>query len=102
MIVTSILFVVLYLLFGLEIHPILGDYIFLICWSFISAIAYISWDMGMRFGNTVTVSTSAMTSPLFSTVITTLGTGQRLSFPILISAVMVVGGSYLAEKSIQD
>ncbi len=100
MFATSFVHLLLFIAFGKPINPVLGDYVFIGFWSIFCALAYISWDIGMRYGNMVTVSSSAMLIPLLSTIVTLLGTGVGFDFIILISALLVVSGSYLASKSV--
>jgi len=77
------------------------DWFLLIVWSLGTAAAYLFWDIGMRFGNVITISSMSMFIPLFSTIITALLSGHDLS-PLLIAAAgLVVAGSTLCRWGIE-
>jgi drug/metabolite transporter (DMT)-like permease len=76
------------------------DWILLIGWSCAAAIAYLFWDVGMRFGNVVTISTTSMLIPLISTIITAHISGHGISTLLLISAGLVVIGSRVCRRGV--
>lgn len=77
-----------------------SDWILLIAWSIGTALAYLFWDIGMRFGNVVTISTMSMFIPLFSTIITAILSNHALSPLLLASAALVVAGSTICRKGV--
>ena len=77
------------------LFPSLSDWALLMTWSVATALAYLFWDIGMRFGNVITVSTISMLIPLFSTVITAALSGHGISSTLITAAALVVAGSFL-------
>mgnify|MGYP006285371775 CR=1 FL=1 len=80
--------------------PHIYDWLLLIGWSCAAAIAYLFWDVGMRFGNVVTISTTSMLIPLISTIITGYVSGHRISITLLTSAGLVVVGSRICRRGV--
>lgn len=76
------------------------DYALLLCWSVATALAYLFWDLGMRFGNVVTISILSMFIPLLSTIITALVSGHGISILLVVAAALVVGGSSICRKGV--
>jgi drug/metabolite transporter (DMT)-like permease len=81
-------------------NPTFGDWIILVGWSFGAALAYLFWDVGMRFGNVVTISTTSMLIPLLSTLITAYISGHGMSTTLLFAAALVVVGSRICRKGV--
>ncbi len=84
-------------------HPLqasASDWFLLLGWSLAAALAYLFWDVGMRFGNVVTISTTSMFIPLFSTIITALISGHGLSTPLILAAALVVVGSSICRRGV--
>lgn len=80
--------------------PTLPDWALLITWSVATALAYLLWDVGMRFGNVVTISTTSMFIPLASTIITAALSGHGISTSLIIAAALVVAGSSLCRQGV--
>jgi drug/metabolite transporter (DMT)-like permease len=80
--------------------PATSDWCLLVGWALASGLAYLSWDVGMRKGNVVTISVVSMLIPLFSTVITALLSGSGLTLYLLVAAALVVAGSALCRRSV--
>jgi drug/metabolite transporter (DMT)-like permease len=80
--------------------PHIFDWVLLITWSCAAAIAYLFWDVGMRFGNVVTISTTSMLIPLLSTIITAYLSGHGLSSALLVAAGLVVIGSRICRRGV--
>jgi drug/metabolite transporter (DMT)-like permease len=76
------------------------DWLLLVGWSCAAAVAYLFWDVGMRFGNVVTISTTSMLIPLLSTIITAYMSGHGISTMLLISAGLVVIGSRVCRRGV--
>lgn len=76
------------------------DYALLLCWSVATALAYLFWDVGMRFGNVVTISILSMFIPLLSTIITALVSGHGISILLVVAAALVVAGSSICRKGV--
>lgn len=76
------------------------DWILLLVWSLATALAYLFWDVGMRFGNVVTISTTSMLIPLLSTIITAIISGHEISVALLTAAAMVVAGSSICRRGV--
>jgi drug/metabolite transporter (DMT)-like permease len=81
-------------------HATTPDYLLLICWSVATALAYLFWDVGMRFGNVVTISILSMFIPLLSTIITAIMSGHGISALLILSAALVVIGSSICRKGV--
>jgi drug/metabolite transporter (DMT)-like permease len=82
------------------LHANTSDWFLLFGWSLAAALAYLFWDIGMRFGNVVTISTISMFIPLFSTIITALVSGHGLSSPLILAAALVVVGSSICRRGV--
>ena len=80
--------------------PAIFDWGLLFVWSVATALSYLFWDVGMRFGNVVTISTTSMLIPLFSTILTAYVSGHELSAMLLIAAALVVVGSRICRKGV--
>lgn len=96
------------ILFGVSLlseefsNPTLFDYLLLIVWSGAAALAYTFWDVGMRFGNVVTISTTSMLIPLLSTIITAVLSGHGLTMPLVGAAALVVVGSNVCRRGVVE
>jgi drug/metabolite transporter (DMT)-like permease len=77
-----------------------SNYALLVFWSLATALAYLFWDVGIRFGNVVTISITSMFIPLLSTIITALISGHGLSTLLVVSAALVVSGSSICRKGV--
>ena len=101
MLVGSVILIVANLSFAEEARePHILDWLLLVGWSCAAAVAYLFWDVGMRFGNVVTVSTTSMLIPLLSTIITAYMSGHGISTMLLISAGLVVIGSRVCRRGV--
>lgn len=76
------------------------DWLLLLAWSVATAAAYLLWDIGMRFGNVVTIATMSMFIPLLSTIITAVLSHHGLSPLLIVSAGLVVVGSTVCRKGV--
>ena len=76
--------------------------ILLICWGGLSAISYVLWDLGMRRGNVLAISSAAMFIPLFSTIFTALFSDAELSWLVVLAALLVVSGAWICRKSVGE
>ncbi len=83
-----------------DLSPTFRDWFLMIGWSFGAALAYLFWDVGMRFGNVVTISTTSMLIPLLSTLITAYISGHGMSATLLFAAALVVVGSWICRKGV--
>jgi hypothetical protein len=96
---------VLLLIISARIEPpssqLVSQWALLIGWSLGSAIAYLFWDVGMRFGNVVTISTTSMFIPLLSTIITAAASGHGLTPTLVVAAALVVAGSALCRRGVR-
>jgi len=81
-------------------NPMPSDWVLLGIWSCATAVAYLFWDFGMRFGNVVTISTTSMLIPLISTIITAYVSGHEISTALLVSAALVVVGSRICRRGV--
>ena len=101
MLVGSVILIVANLSFADEARePHMLDWLLLVGWSCAAAVAYLFWDVGMRFGNVVTISTTSMLIPLLSTIITAYMSGHGISTMLLISAGLVVIGSRVCRRGV--
>ena len=101
MLVGSVILIVANLSFADEARePHILDWLLLVGWSCAAAVAYLFWDVGMRFGNVVTISTTSMLIPLLSTIITAYMSGHGISTMLLISAGLVVIGSRVCRRGV--
>jgi drug/metabolite transporter (DMT)-like permease len=80
--------------------PTTSNWCLLVGWALASGLAYLSWDVGMRKGNVITISVVSMLIPLFSTVITALLSGYGMTRYLLAAAALVVAGSALCRRSV--
>jgi drug/metabolite transporter (DMT)-like permease len=78
-----------------------GDWLIMTGWAVGAAVAYLFWDIGMRFGNVVVISTMSMLIPLVSTVITAVASGHGITLPLVGAAALVVFGSDLCRKGVE-
>lgn len=101
MLVTSTLLLTASILTETPLSPSLTDWTLLLTWSGATALAYLFWDVGMRFGNVVTISTTSMFIPLFSTIITALISGHGITSTLIVAAALVVGGSWLCRRGVR-
>lgn len=81
-------------------NPSIFDWAFLLFWSIAAALAYLFWDIGMRFGNVVTVSTTSMLIPLLSTILTAYVSGHAVSVALIVAAGLVVVGSRICSRGV--
>ena len=100
MLFTSVILLVISTRSEMPPSPNLADWGLLVAWSMATAIAYLSWDIGMRFGNVVTISTTSMLIPLLSTIMTALLSGYGLSLTLIAAAALVVIGSSLCRRGV--
>ena len=100
MLFTSVILLVMSIRTEMPSSPNLADWDLLVAWSMATAIAYLSWDIGMRFGNVVTISTTSMLIPLLSTIMTALLSGYGLSLTLIAAAALVVIGSSLCRRGV--
>jgi drug/metabolite transporter (DMT)-like permease len=85
-----------------SLTPSWGSWLLLISWSCVAALSYLFWDIGMRRGNVITLSTTSMLTPLLSTIITAIFSGHGISFSIVISGALVVIGSSICKRGVTD
>jgi len=78
-----------------------SDWLIMTGWAIGAAAAYLLWDIGMRFGNVVVISTMSMLIPLVSTVITAVASGHGITLPLVAAAALVVFGSDLCRKGVE-
>lgn len=78
-----------------------SDWFIMTGWAVAAAAAYLLWDIGMRFGNVVIISTMSMLIPLVSTVITAVASGHGITVPLVAAAALVVFGSDLCRKGVE-
>ncbi len=81
-------------------NPLLFDWALLVFWSIAAALAYLFWDIGMRFGNVVTISTTSMLIPLLSTILTAYVSGHPISISLIVAAGLVVVGSRICSRGV--
>jgi drug/metabolite transporter (DMT)-like permease len=74
----------------------------LILWSAASGFAYLAWDVGMRRGHVVLISSVAMLIPLFSTIITCLITTLPLTIGIVGGSLCLVVGAATCKYGVED
>lgn len=101
MIVTGVVLFVASISVGEPYGATLGDWLFIFVWAVATAAAYLLWDVGMRFGNVVAISTISMLIPLVSTVITAVASGHGVTLPLLGAAVLVVVGSSVCRRGVE-
>ena len=77
-----------------------SDWFVMTGWAVAAAAAYLLWDIGMRFGNVVIISTMSMLIPLASTVITAVASGQGITVPLAAAAALVVCGSVVCRRGV--
>jgi drug/metabolite transporter (DMT)-like permease len=85
----------------LEYSPTIKDWCLLVGWALSSGLAYLFWDIGMRKGNVITISTTSMLIPLLSTVITAVLSGMGLTVEIFVAATLVVAGSTICRRGVR-
>lgn len=85
-----------------DLTPSWGSWLLMFSWSSIAALSYLFWDIGMRRGNVITLSTTSMLIPLFSTLITAIFSGHGISLSIAISGALVVVGSWICKRGVTD
>jgi drug/metabolite transporter (DMT)-like permease len=78
-----------------------SEWFIMIGWAVANAVAYLLWDIGMRFGNVVVISTMSMLIPLVSTVITAVASGHGITLSLVGAAALVVFGSDLCRKGVE-
>lgn len=74
----------------------------LFVWSIASAIAYLAWDIGMREGNVVAISSFSMLIPLLSTLITCIINQIAITAGIVAASLCLVGGALLCKWGVRD
>ena len=100
MLVTSALLLIMSSSIEAPSNAAFSDWLLLMVWAVATAVAYLCWDIGMRFGNVVTISTMSMFIPLFSTIITAVISGHLLSPLLLFAAGVVVVGSAICRRGV--
>lgn len=85
-----------------DLSPSWGSWLLLLSWSGIAALSYLFWDIGMRHGNVITISTTSMLIPLLSTIITAIFSGHGISLSIVLSGALVVLGSWICKRGVTD
>lgn len=85
-----------------DLTPSWGSWVFLLAWSAVAALSYLFWDIGMRRGHVITISTTSMLIPLLSTIITAFFSGHGVSLSIVISGALVVLGSWICKRGVTD
>jgi drug/metabolite transporter (DMT)-like permease len=80
--------------------PTVFSWIVLFFWSLATALSYLFWDVGMRFGNVVTISTTSMLIPLFSTIVTAILLGHGITPSLIIAAGLVALGSQVCRRGV--
>ena len=78
-----------------------SDWFIMTGWAVAAAAAYLLWDIGMRFGNVVVISTMSMLIPLASTMITAVASGHGITVPLVGAAALVVFGSDQCRKGVE-
>jgi drug/metabolite transporter (DMT)-like permease len=101
MLVGGILLLIISARIEVPSSPLASQWVLLIGWSLGSALAYLFWDVGMRFGNVVTISTTSMFIPLLSTIITAAASGHGLTPTLVVAAALVVAGSALCRRGVR-
>jgi drug/metabolite transporter (DMT)-like permease len=81
--------------------PTFSGTVLLFIWALATAGAYLFWDVGMRYGNVVAISTTSMCIPLLSTLITAILSNHPLSAMLLTGSALVVLGSTVCRKGVQ-
>jgi drug/metabolite transporter (DMT)-like permease len=76
--------------------------IILLIWSFSTGLAYLFWDIGMKKGNMITVSSVSMLTPLFSALITCMLGGVQISLALIAACILSMLGSALCRKAVSD
>lgn len=82
--------------------PSWSSWLLVVSWSCVAALSYLLWDIGMRRGNVITLSTTSMLIPLLSTIITAILSGHGISVPIFIAGALVVAGSWICKRGVSD
>lgn len=62
-------------------------------------LAFYVWDIGVKRGNIQLLGTSSYAAPLFSTVILVLAGIASLSWSLVLAAVLITGGAWIAARS---
>lgn len=71
-------------------------------WAIASAFAYLAWDIGMREGDIVLISSASMLIPLLSTVITCLMNGIPLTIGLISASLCIVLGAAVCKRAVRD
>lgn len=87
---------------GPSVSATWGSWLLLLIWSCFTALSYLFWDIGMRHGNVITLSTTSMLIPLLSTLITAVFSGHGVSLSIVASGALVVLGSSICRRGVVD
>jgi drug/metabolite transporter (DMT)-like permease len=77
-------------------------WVLLITYASASGAAYFLWDIGMRHGKIVAISTIAMGIPLLSTIITAIFSGHGITGLLLLASGFVVIGSAICRRGVVD
>jgi drug/metabolite transporter (DMT)-like permease len=85
-----------------RLAPSWGSWLLVVSWSCVAALSYLFWDIGMRRGNVITISTTSMLIPLLSTIITAIFSGHGISVSIFIAGALVVVGSWICKQGVTD
>jgi drug/metabolite transporter (DMT)-like permease len=101
MVVTGVVLLMASSLLAEPYGAIGSDWVFLTGWSVAAAAAFLLWDIGMRLGNVVVISTISMFIPLVSTMLTAVASGHGITVPLIGAAALVVFGSDLCRKGVE-
>jgi len=101
MVVTGVVLLMASSLLAEPYGAIGSDWVFLTGWSVAAAAAFLLWDIGMRLGNVVVISTISMFIPLVSTMLTAVASGHGITVPLIGAEALVVFGSDLCRKGVE-
>jgi len=101
MVLTSLILLVSSSLISEPYRANLSDWILIVSYSSASAAAYLFWDIGMRYGNVVVISTISMLIPLASTIITAIASGHGITLTLISAAALVVLGSGVCRRGVE-
>ena len=66
-----------------------------------NTLGYLFWDIGIRKGNMIIVSSFAYLTPLLSTLCTCLYLGLPIGMKILIACGLIISGAFVCSKSVR-
>ena len=61
-------------------------------------LAFFLWDAALVRGDARTIGTLAYLTPLVSTVLLSLGAGERLGWPVALALLLIVGGAVVGTR----